>query len=152
MALITYEDKVPINENPNVANINKITASDMNEIKNAINQNVGKLKYISLLEEYIQASSTINEFVYGNLLENYSNFDFLLVRVSSGSSGVGEGIIEIIIPEYKENRVYFYSSDNYNARLAIRLDNDNQIGIQVRGITGWQANNIYINNVYGIKI
>ena len=37
MSLITYEDKAALNENPQVANINKVTANDMNQIKNAIN-------------------------------------------------------------------------------------------------------------------
>lgn len=37
MNLITYEDKVAFNENPQIADINKVTASDMNQIKNAIN-------------------------------------------------------------------------------------------------------------------
>ena len=37
MSLITYEDKVALNENPQIADINKVTASDMNQIKNAIN-------------------------------------------------------------------------------------------------------------------
>ena len=37
MSLITYEDKVALDENPQVADINKITANDMNQIKNAIN-------------------------------------------------------------------------------------------------------------------
>ncbi len=37
MALITYDDKVALNENPDIPLINKITAGDMNEIKNAIN-------------------------------------------------------------------------------------------------------------------
>lgn len=37
MNLITYADKVRLNENPNVAEINKVTADNMNEIKNAIN-------------------------------------------------------------------------------------------------------------------
>lgn len=37
MNLITYADKVTLNENPNVAEINKVTADNMNEIKNVIN-------------------------------------------------------------------------------------------------------------------
>lgn len=37
MSLITYADKVALNENPQIADINKVTASDMNQIKNAIN-------------------------------------------------------------------------------------------------------------------
>ena len=36
---ITYTDKVALNENPNVADINKVTDDDMNEIKSVVNNN-----------------------------------------------------------------------------------------------------------------
>lgn len=39
MAQITYADKVPLNENTSVADINKVKASDMNEIKSVVNTN-----------------------------------------------------------------------------------------------------------------
>lgn len=39
MAQITYDNKVALNENPNVADINKVTDDDMNEIKTTINTN-----------------------------------------------------------------------------------------------------------------
>lgn len=39
MAQITYDDKVALNENPSVAEINKVTDNNMNEIKNAVNTN-----------------------------------------------------------------------------------------------------------------
>lgn len=39
MGTITYGDKVAINENTSVADINKVNASDMNEIKTAVNGN-----------------------------------------------------------------------------------------------------------------
>lgn len=39
MAQITYTNKVALNENQEVADINKVNASDMNEIKNVINTN-----------------------------------------------------------------------------------------------------------------
>ena len=35
--MITYEDKVALNENADIANINKVTAGDMNEIKRVVN-------------------------------------------------------------------------------------------------------------------
>lgn len=37
MNIITFDDKVALNEHSDIPDINKITASDMNEIKNAIN-------------------------------------------------------------------------------------------------------------------
>ena len=36
---ITYDNKVALNENPNVAEINKVTDNNMNVIKNAVNTN-----------------------------------------------------------------------------------------------------------------
>lgn len=39
MALITYQDKVTMNENPSISAINKVQAADMNEIKNVVNGN-----------------------------------------------------------------------------------------------------------------
>lgn len=35
--MITYEDKVALNENADIADINKVTAGDMNQIKQVIN-------------------------------------------------------------------------------------------------------------------
>ena len=39
MAQITYNDKVALNKNPSVAETNKVTDDNMNEIKNTINTN-----------------------------------------------------------------------------------------------------------------
>ena len=39
MAQITYTNKVALNENPEIADINKVTDSDMNEIKQVVNDN-----------------------------------------------------------------------------------------------------------------
>lgn len=36
---ITYDNKVALNENPSVADINKVTDDDMNEIKSVVNNN-----------------------------------------------------------------------------------------------------------------
>lgn len=39
MALITYSDKATMNENSSIPAINKVQASDMNEIKSVVNSN-----------------------------------------------------------------------------------------------------------------
>ena len=39
MANITYDTKVALNENPSIADINKVTDDDMNEIKSVVNTN-----------------------------------------------------------------------------------------------------------------
>lgn len=43
MVKIMFEDKVALNENPNIADINKVNASDMNEIKQVVNENANTL-------------------------------------------------------------------------------------------------------------
>lgn len=50
MAKITYENKVALNENPEIADINKVKDTDMNQIKNVVNENETK--------ELIAVSST----------------------------------------------------------------------------------------------
>ena len=47
MSKITYTDKVALNENPNVADINKVRANDLNEIKNVVNANDDDLNEIN---------------------------------------------------------------------------------------------------------
>lgn len=42
MANITYADKVALNENPSIAAINKVSDTDMNQIKNVINSTIIK--------------------------------------------------------------------------------------------------------------
>ena len=39
MAKITYEDKVALNVNPDIADVNKCNATDLNEIKEVVNTN-----------------------------------------------------------------------------------------------------------------
>jgi hypothetical protein len=43
MSKITYDDKVALNVNSNIADINKVNASDMNEIKTVVNNNANTL-------------------------------------------------------------------------------------------------------------
>lgn len=47
MAQITYNNKTYLNENPSIANENKITDSDMNEIKSVVNTNATTLDNLS---------------------------------------------------------------------------------------------------------
>lgn len=39
MSLISYQDKVTLNPKPDIAEINKVTADNLNEIKNTVNSN-----------------------------------------------------------------------------------------------------------------
>ena len=63
MAQITYADKVALNTNSQVADINKVNDSDMNEIKSVVNQNdtnVGNLSNLNT-EDKSSVVNAINE-------------------------------------------------------------------------------------------
>lgn len=50
MAQITYTNKVALNENPEIADINKVTDDDMNEIKQVVNDNYNNTIQITSTE------------------------------------------------------------------------------------------------------
>lgn len=50
MAQITYTDKVALNENPEIAAINKVSDDDMNEIKSVVNANYNNTIQITNIE------------------------------------------------------------------------------------------------------
>lgn len=61
MAKITYDDKVTLNPQPSVANINKTTASDMNEIKQVVNENDDTVQEIINGEVYSTSEVKTNK-------------------------------------------------------------------------------------------
>ena len=63
MSEITYDDKVDLQVATNIANINKVTASDMNEIKNVVNGNAEEVGDITSLTTTDKTSvvNAINE-------------------------------------------------------------------------------------------
>ena len=63
MSEITYDDKVDLNVESTIANINKVTANDMNEIKSVVNENVENVGDISTLTTTDKTSvvNAINE-------------------------------------------------------------------------------------------
>lgn len=63
MSKITYENKEFLNENSQISNINKVTADDMNEIKNVVNENDDNIGDLSELNTADKSSvvGAINE-------------------------------------------------------------------------------------------
>ena len=57
MAIVNFADKVALNENPNVADINKVKDTDMNMLKNVENQVITSL---GLYTDTWTSSATFN--------------------------------------------------------------------------------------------
>lgn len=71
MAVITYDNKSTLNPQPSVADANKVTSGDMNEIKQVVNTNYGEVGDITTLTTTNKSSvvSAVNELKSG---EEYS--------------------------------------------------------------------------------
>ena len=65
MSKITYTDKVTLNENPNVADVNKIKADNLNEIKNVVNANADDLNEINDKFNYSTEEQRIGKWIDG---------------------------------------------------------------------------------------
>lgn len=113
MSKITYQNKVTLNENPNVADINKLKADDLNEIKNVVNANDDNVGNLANLKTTDKSSlvNAINELIgeFGNNYIKFSNG----ILISWGTIAVGNvpasnnKIITINLPQN-------YIDDNYS--------------------------------------
>lgn len=96
MAQITYDDKVALNENPSVAEINKVTDDNMNEIKDTINTNtpVGSISLFAGATAptgwLICDGSAVSRTTYANLFS-----------VIGTTYGTGDGSTTFNIPNLK---------------------------------------------------
>lgn len=100
MAKINFVNKVAVNENTNIPDVNKCKASDLNEIKEVVNQNNenvgnpanlsttsknvvgaineldGKIKKIKLVNLYENANGSYSDIT---LSEKITNYDYLII-------------------------------------------------------------------------
>ena len=107
MSKITYSDKVTLNENPNVADVNKVKADDLNEIKNVVNandDNVGDLADLKTID-VSSIVNAINELI-GELGNNYIKLSND-VLITWGTADVGN------ISPSNEKRITINLPQNY---------------------------------------
>ena len=67
---ITYDDKTALNSNNDIPNINKVTDSDMNQIKNVVNNNATELTNLpsTIIESDSNANGNYTKFTDGTLI------------------------------------------------------------------------------------
>ena len=89
MAKITYEDKVALYENEDIADINKVNASDMNEIKNVINATI-----LSALGLDTNTFSTSVPYSSGDMVI----YDNKIYEFTSAHTGAWTGTDVVLVP------------------------------------------------------
>jgi hypothetical protein len=94
--MITYEDKVALNENAEIADINKVTAGDMNQIKQVVNGqkqeidtnslNIGTLSSLNTIDKssIVNAINEVN-MILGTIIESGSDENGSWVKYSDGT-------------------------------------------------------------------
>lgn len=112
MAMINYADKVALNSNNDIADINKVNATDMNEIKNAINNQVAFGWYQTGLSPTLTYSSwdstTKTGVVNTNLdLTGYLSIGMKVKFTQSGTTKYG------FITKISSGQITIYMGNSY---------------------------------------
>lgn len=125
MATITYSNKVAVNTNSGVADINKVNAADMNEIKTVVNNNYS---------EYSNKTTEIKNDIFYITGDTFSATDIVAGgHITSSSSNV-----QFSIPLSKNTaNITSATITNLTARL--------------RGISGYLNNNSSATNYVGLS-
>lgn len=89
MAQITYDTKVALYENSGIADINKVKADDMNEIKNVINNTL--LTALGLDTDTFSTSTTYSS---GDMVV----YDNKIYEFTSAHTGAWTGSDAVIVP------------------------------------------------------
>ena len=117
MSKITYADKVALNENPSVADVNKVKADDLNEIKNVVNENDANIMKINDKLLNIDYNEIKNKpIIYEGWSQSVS-FELPSGRQAIVMDGI-YGVLLIWNPPDKVNSAVIYGNNIYNVSRA----------------------------------
>lgn len=165
--MITFNNKTTLNSQPDIANENKVTASDMNEIKSVYNTEIGDVS--NLITTATNVVDAINESVgkisilwsgskstTGNvtLSEAYTNYDFLLVGIQAQTYSKGSELIPTsdIVQSTGSNgyEITIFQSASVYSNMSIQFTNSTTLNIVQIHYASW--NNCILKYVIGIKL
>ena len=162
MAQITYDDKSAINVNSSVPNVNKVNASDMNEIKSVVNTNYTETNNeLDKRANYMVAVMTSSQSLASDTTTTLninkviaSNGNLLSLNTSSHAIVIGAGVhnVEISGQFYQytisgngARNIYIYKNNDIVARALVVMSNPYQtVGSQSKAISVTEGDKIYI--------
>lgn len=151
MSQITYADKVTLNPQPDIADINKVTNSDMNMIKNAHNDTDNNLNNLIGVELYNNTTGTTGNIT--NLSDNVSNYSYLEIFYSYNGSRQSTKIIgnkaSLIVHTTSNNQTYLLFKEVTFSSTSMTVNSFQQWN-NVWGTSNVNASNT--NDIYVIKI
>lgn len=151
MSQITYDNKVTLVSQPDVANENKVTASDMNMIKNAHNDTDNNLNNLIGVELYNNTTGTTGNIT--DLSDNVSNYSYLEIFYSYNGSRQSTKIIgnkaSLIVHTTSNNQTYLLFKEVTFSGTSMTVNSYQQWN-NVWGTSNVNASNT--NGIYVIKI
>lgn len=166
--MITFNNKTTLNSQPDIANENKVTASDMNEIKSVYNTEIGDVSnlnttatnVVDAINESIGKISILwsgSKSTTGNitLSEAYTNYDFLLVGIQAQTWSKGSELIptsDIVQSSSGSNgyEITIFQSTSVYSNMSIQFTNSTTLNIVQMHYASW--NNCILKYVIGIKL
>lgn len=162
--MITFNNKTTLNSQPDIANENKVTASDMNEIKSVYNTEIGDVS--NLITTATNVVDAINESVSKisilwsgsksttgsiTLSEAYTNYDFLLVGIQAQTYSKGSELIPTSDIEHSNTyEITTFQSTSVYSNMSIQFTNSTTLNIIQIHYAGWT--NCNLKYVIGIKL
>lgn len=143
MSKITYTNKVALNENADIPNVNKVTDDDMNEIKTVVNNNDDELTTINTNLMNATTYST-DEIRIGTWIDGKPIYRKVIARNESITNGTSISVSSLNIDELikidsinqnQSSNLKFFGGyyDSSNEKINIHFNNNN---IQVWSGTG----------------
>ena len=140
MSKITYADKVTLNENPNVADVNKVKASDMNEIKQVVNANDDKFNYTQeeqRIGTWIDGKPIYRQVIKVTYIDSANNNYDVTISISNLNEIVNIG-----------GTIKITDTNTYKPVTVIYTDNSNAINSHY-SFSVYAITNSYISLSYG---
>ena len=131
MSKITYQNKVALNENPSVADVNKVRASDMNEIKQVVNANDDDLNEILKTKNI---NLTVNtDYVYTTDLDytciKIGNVVFLSINTIAFKVGdiPNDGVFLSNLPKPSTAHIFYLEPRYAGEHFRVSINPDGQL-------------------------
>lgn len=151
---ITYDDKSYLNQNSDIADVNKCCDSDMNEIKSVVNNNATELTNLQAAVLYNNENNTLLSITLNDSCANYSyievfftdmvRFGYTKVNNPNGN-GFGAIVVGVVSGEVQLRCANYTISDDV-------ITNTYQHAITLKSATPEMfTGNIYITKVLGYK-
>lgn len=151
MSQITFANKVTLVNQPDVANENKVTASDMNEIKTAHNDTDNNVNNLIGVVLYNNSAGTTGNIT--DLSDDVSNYSYLEIFYSYNGSRQSTKIIgnkaSLIVHTTSNNQTYLLFKEVTFSGTSMTVNTYQQWN-NVWGTSNVNASNT--NGIYVIKI